>query len=391
MAQGPTSPKATQFPEPHVLGPQEIALKEAAASSPSLNPQPSTSNVPLNQATVCDYQDHFQFAWDEYVARHPAGSIFHLTAWKRVIERVFKFEARYLLIEDNGNIRGVLPLFLVSNLLFGRSLISTPIAVYGGPCADDEQMSGLLRKAASEMAKGERVQYLELREQSPISEPGFQTKKLYVTFDLQMPTDASQLLAGFPRDTRYMIRKGQKSGLQAELDNQQLDTFYEIYSRSFSNLGTPVFSKRLFKIVVEEFGERCELTTVWHGKKALASVLSFRFRDGIFPYFGGSLVDGRPLAANNFMYYEVMKRALEAGVRRFDFGRSKLGSGSYAFKTQWNMRERPLPYQFFLVRRKSMPNYSPANPKFNLAISLWKVLPLPITKMLGPAMVRAFP
>ena len=102
-------------------------------------------------------------------------------------------------------------------------------------------------------------------------------------------------------------------------------------------------------------------------------------------------MEGRPVAANNYMYYEVMGRALEVGVRRFDFGRSKLGSGSYAFKTQWNMRERPLPYQFYLVKRKSMPNFSPANPKFKLAISMWKALPLPITKILGPVMVRAFP
>src|SRR5262249_20417165 len=109
------------------------------------------------------------------------------------------------------------------------------------------------------------------------------------------------------------------------------------------------------------------------------------------PYFGGSLLEGRSLAANNFMYYEVMRRAIEDGLKHFDFGRSKLGSGSYAFKTTWNMRERPLPYRFFLVRRKSLPNFSPANPKFKLAISLWRSLPFPVTKVVGPAIVRAFP
>jgi FemAB-related protein (PEP-CTERM system-associated) len=353
--------------------------------------QLSTLQTASGGAAVRSYQDRDQCAWDDYVYRHPAGSIFHLTAWKRVVEKTFKFEPRYLFIEQGGRIRGVLPLFMVSNLLLGRSLISTPIAVYGGVCADDEQTGILLRKAATEMAQRERVQYLELREQRPIPEPGFLTKKLYVTFDLELPPQVDRLLAGFPRDTRYMIRKGQKSGLESVVDSRQLDTFYDIYSRSFSNLGTPVFPKRLFKIVLEEFGDQCEVTTIWHGKKALASVLSFRFKDWILPYFGGSLVESRPLAANNFMYYEVMRRAVEAGVRYFDFGRSKLGSGSYSFKTQWNMRERPLPYQFFLVRRKSMPNHSPANPKFSLAISVWKKLPLPVTKILGPAMVRAFP
>jgi FemAB-related protein (PEP-CTERM system-associated) len=365
MPQGTTSPEFTTLAEPE--------------------------NPAARHATVRLYEDRFQAAWDEYVYRHPSATIFHLTAWKRVIARALKFEPRYLFIEEQGVIRGVLPLFMVSNILLGRSLISTPIAVYGGICADDENLSRQLRLAACEMAERERVQYLELREQSPVDASGFRTKELYVTFDLELPGSVDQLLSGFPRDTRYMIRKGQKNGLQSVIDNEQLDIFYEIYSRSFSHLGTPVFSKRLFRIVLDEFRDQCELTTVWGGEKALASVLSFRFREWVLPYFGGSLVESRPLAANNFMYYEVMRRALEAGVRYFDFGRSKLGSGSYAFKTQWNMRERPLPYQFFLVRRKSMPNFSPANPKFTLAISIWKALPLPITKILGPAMVRAFP
>src|SRR5215468_830 len=125
----------------------------------------SLSKATFGNATVRPYQDRYQGAWDEYVYHHPSGSIFHSIAWKRVIERVFRFEARYLFVEEHGNIRGVLPLFMVSNLLFGRSLISTPIAVYGGVCADDEPMSSQLRQAACQMAEQERVQYLELREQ----------------------------------------------------------------------------------------------------------------------------------------------------------------------------------------------------------------------------------
>jgi len=352
----------------------------------------ATANPILRTAsTICSYEPRYQAAWDEYVNRHMAGTPFHLTAWQRVIERAFRFKARHLFIEQDGAIRGVLPLFLISNILQGKTLISTPFAVYGGPCADNEQTANELRAAACRMAENEGVQYLELREQWSISHSGFQTKKLYVTFDLELPHSVDQLLRGFPRDTRYMIRKAQKNDLRAVVDPQHFETFYQIYSRSFHHLGTPIFSKRLFEIILEEFGEQCELTTVWQGTKALAAVLSFRYRDWILPYFGGSLVESRPLAANNFMYWEVMKRAVEKGVRYFDFGRSKLGSGSYEFKTQWNMRERPLPYQFFLVRRNSMPNFSPANPKFKLSIALWKAMPFELTQKIGPALVRLFP
>jgi FemAB-related protein (PEP-CTERM system-associated) len=392
MSRGATTPEPTSLTRSE---PGHCAQLESIKGFPqvrSLEERSWAAGEPFsNGITIRRYQDQFQHAWDEYVYRHPSGSLFHLTAWKRVIEKTFRFESRYLLMEERGTIRGVLPLFVVPNFLLGRSLISTPLAVYGGVCADDEQMSSRLRKAACQMAEREGVQYLELREQWPLAEPGFQTKELYVTFDQELPSNVDQLLRGFPRDTRYMIRKGQKNGLRAVVDPQQLDIFYEIYSRSFHQLGTPVFSKCLFRVVLEELGEQSELTTVWHGEKALAAVLTFRYRDWVLPYFGGSLVEGRRFAANNFMYYEVMRRALEGGARHFDFGRSKLGSGSYAFKTQWNMRERRLPYQFFLVRRKSMPNFSPANPKFRLAISLWKSLPFPLTKILGPVMVRAFP
>jgi FemAB-related protein (PEP-CTERM system-associated) len=351
----------------------------------------TASSGVLTGSSVCPYEDHFRAVWDDYVCQHPLATLFHLTAWKRVIEKTFGFKSRYLFVEEDGKVRGVLPLFLVSSVIQGLTLISTPFAVYGGPCADNEEIARLLRQAACRLAEEEAVQYLELRNRQSSSEPRFHTKELYVSFDLELPSDDEQLMKVFPRDTRYMIRKGQKNGLQAIRDNTQLELFYEIYCRSFHHLGTPVFPRRLFHNFLEEFGRQCELLTVWQGAKALASVLSFRFRDWILPYFGGSLLEGRPVAANNFMYWEVMKQAMAEGVRFFDFGRSKLGSGAYDFKTQWNMQERPLPYQFYLVKRNTMPNFSPANPKFKKAIEIWRAMPFALTKMIGPSVVKLFP
>jgi FemAB-related protein (PEP-CTERM system-associated) len=340
---------------------------------------------------VRGYDEGLRSAWDQFVYAQPTGTLFHLTAWKRSIERSFGFQARYLVAEDETGIRGVLPLFLVSNAVQGRTLISTPFAVYGGACAADEAAAVSLREAACELARHEKVQYLELRERSEYRDPAFHTKELYVTFDQELPESPERLMQGFPRDTRYMIRKAQKEGLRSTADPGDLKRFHDIYAFSVRNLGTPVFSLKFFRILLQEFSANAELTMIWKGDEALAGVLSFRFRDWILPYYGGSLPQGRKYAANNFMYWDVMARAMQNGLRYFDFGRSKLGTGAYAFKTQWNMREHPLPYQFFLVRRKDMPNFSPANPRFHAAISLWKRVPLPLTKMLGPSIVRLFP
>src|SRR5579864_846305 len=340
---------------------------------------------------VCPYDEARVADWDEFVARQPSATFFHLLGWRRAVEKEFGFEPHYLVARDAGRIVGVLPLFLVSNPIQGRSLISSPFAVYGGICADHEAAASCLREAACQMAREERVQYLELRERNAAVDPAFHTKELYVAFDQELPENPDRLIQGFPRDTRYMIRRAQKEGLRSTFDLQYLEKFYDIYAYSVRHLGTPVFSLRWIRTLVDEFKDAAELTMVWYGEHAIAGVLSFRFRDWILPYYGGSLPEGRRFAANNFMYFEVMKHARETGLRFFDFGRSKIGTGAYAFKSQWNMREHALPYQFLLVERKDMPNFSPANPRFQAAISLWKRVPLPITKMLGPALLRLFP
>jgi FemAB-related protein (PEP-CTERM system-associated) len=328
---------------------------------------------------------------DAYVLSHPEGTVFHLTAWKRAIEREFGFESRYLIAERSGSIEGVLPLFRISNWMQGTALISTPFADYGGICATGADAAAALRNAACRMAVDEGVGYLELRESRNEFEDGFLTKSLYVSFAQELDRDPEKVLRGFPKDTRYMIRKGQKNGLRAVTDNSQIDALYQIYSQSVRNLGTPVFSKRFFNTLMAEFGEAAEITVVWHEERALAAVLSFRFRDAVLPHYGGSLLEGRNFAANNFMYWDVLRRGCEKGLRTFDFGRSKRNTGSYFFKTQWNMSERPLPYQYYLVKRKTMPDFSPINPRFKLATNVWKRVPLQLTTALGPSLVRLFP
>jgi FemAB-related protein (PEP-CTERM system-associated) len=340
---------------------------------------------------IVEYRDEMSSVWDAHVLQHPQGTLFHLTVWQRIIARSFGYKPHYLAAMEGEEIRGVLPLFMVSNPLMGRTLISTPFAVYGGVCASDPEAHDALIAAACSLAEQQKVEYLELRLREPDPSTGFPTKDLYVSFDTAIEPDAERLVKALPRDTRYMIRKGQKAGLRATRGNHQVDIFYEIYAQSVRNLGTPVFAKKFFKVLLQELDEAAEISVIWKEQNAVASVLSFRFRDWILPYYGGSTLEGRSCAANNFMYWELLESARQRGIRNFDFGRSKVGTGSYTFKSDWNMQERPLPYQFHLVKRREMPNFSPANPRFKRVTELWKKIPFPVTKFIGPALVKLFP
>ena len=368
---------------PQTLEKQLGTTTPAAATSAETQP---------GSVQVKEYSEDCRVAWDNYVMQHPQGTLFHLTRWKRAMERAFGYQQRYLYAESNGQIAGVLPLMCVKNPVIGKVLVSTPFAVYGGVRASHEAARLALQEHACQMAKEENAEHLELRDKEELTySEEFHRKELYVNFERELPGDPEQLMKSFPRDTRYMVRKGQKAGLRSVIDDAQLPILHNIYAESVRNLGTPVFSLRYFKILTEEFSDMIENLVIWHGDKPVAACMSFRFRDWIVPYYGGASIAARQVAANNFMYWEVMRLAIERGTKNYDFGRSKLNTGAHFFKTQWAMTEKPLPYQFYLVKRKEMPNFSPTNSRFQFAIAMWKKIPLPLAKLVGPPIVKLFP
>jgi FemAB-related protein (PEP-CTERM system-associated) len=184
-----------------------------------------------------------------------------------------------------------------------------------------------------------------------------------------------------------MVRKGIHKQLQVQIDSR-IDRVYDIYSESLRNLGTPVFSRRYLRLLKETFGEQCEVLTITSAGQAVASVLSFYFRDEVLPYYGGGTAAARSVAANDFMYWQVMERARLRGAKLFDFGRSKRGTGSFDFKTHWGFEPQPLCYEYFLVKAREMPNLSPTNSSYARLIDLWQRLPLPLTRLIGPPIAR---
>jgi FemAB-related protein (PEP-CTERM system-associated) len=331
-------------------------------------------------------------AWNSYLLSQVDATPFHSTAWIRAVERAFGYESRNLYAERDGEICGVLPLFLVSNWIMGRCLISTPFADYGGTCAEDDATALALINRAKEIAAREEVDLLELRHRRSTLFPGFIHKSLYVNFSGPIDSDSKAGFAKLPRDTRYMIRKGEKAGLRFSSGvDGQLSSFYSLFAERWQRFGTPVFSRKWLEILIEEFGDSIDLKLIFHQNRAVAAVFSIYFGDTIFAHYAGAAEDANRLSANNLMYWELMKDAAAHGMRRFDFGRSKVGTGAYQFKCSWNMEPAILDYQIHLARRKTLPDFSPLNPKFQLAAKVWSRLPASAASWLGPKVVRWFP
>ena len=328
-----------------------------------------------------------ELVWDEFVHARAAGTFFHLAGWKRVIERAFGHRTYYMIAERGPVVTGILPLTHVKSLFFGSSLISNAFGVHGGPIAEDAESLRELETAAVRLMEAIPVPVLELRDFSATRADWPSRRDLYASFRRRLDPSVENNMKSVPRKQRAMIRKGIHNKLRSEIDDG-VERLHRVYAESVRNLGTPVFAKSYFRILREEFSTCSDVVTVTCDGLPVASVLNFYFRDEVLPFYGGGVHAARALAANDFMYWEVMRRACERGCRIFDFGRSKIGTGSYAFKCNWGFKPTPLVYQFCLSRGTSMPNLNPLNPKMARFIALWKRLPLAVANRLGPSIVR---
>ena len=356
-------------------------------------PVATQAGMPVPRATDLDIrelQPGEEGRWDQFVRASPTGTFFHLTGWKAVVEKVLGRQCFYLAAYRDGRISGVLPISWVRNRLFGDCLVSLPLAVYGGICADDRASYFSLLKAGSDLADRLGVKYLEMRNRTepfPTDLPG---RDLYVTFTQDLSPGPEKLLQGLPRDTRYAVRKALKAGLEWTEDLSPSE-FYEIYAKSVHRLGTPVFPRELFARLGGEFPKQVRLFGVRKGKTAIAGVLCFYFQDQVLPYYAGALAEYYKDSPNNFMYWSLIAQSCKEGLRRFDFGRSKRGTGSFDFKSAWSMEVTELPYRYHLARAKEVPHLSPVDKKFQLPVAAWKRLPFSWTKVIGPRLIRWVP
>jgi FemAB-related protein (PEP-CTERM system-associated) len=327
---------------------------------------------------------------DRFVKACRWGTFFHLSGWKRIVETVLKRRCFWLTARRENGVCGVFPISQVRNRLFGNCLVSLPLAVYGGVCAEDRDSYFSLLNAGRDLASDLGVKYLEMRNRAEPFETGLPGRDLYVTFTQNLSPGPEKLMQALPRDTRYAVRKSQKAGL-AWTEDLTDDEFYEIYAGSVHRLGTPVFPQELFLSLRREFPNECRLFGVRKGKTAIAGVLCFYFRDQVMPYYGGSIAESHKDSPNNFMYWSLIEQSCRDGYGSFDFGRSKKGTGSFHFKSAWSMQVTELPYRYQLVRAKEIPHLSPVDRKFQLPIALWKRLPLSWTKVIGPGIIRWIP
>jgi serine/alanine adding enzyme len=330
-------------------------------------------------------------AWDTYVFSRPEATNYHQFGWRDVVTRAFGHQPIYLAASDGSRLTGVLPLVEFRSWLFGTFAVSLPFVNYGGVVADHPEAARALLSRAEALRVERGWRHVELRHiQSRF--PELPCKRHKVAMQLALPGQSESLWDGLDRKVKNQVRKAEKSGCVAENGGAELlADFYQVFAENMRDLGTPVYARRFFEEVLRSFPSGARVFVIRHGSQPIAASLTVGWRDRLEVPWASSLRAHNDKAPNMLLYWAMLQWATAADYGTFDFGRSTPHEGTFLFKKQWGAEPVALAWEYLLRPSGSLPDHSPKNPKFQLAVSSWRKLPLAVANALGPVVVRNIP
>ena len=320
--------------------------------------------------------------WDSYVLQHPDGLAYHLYAWKNAVEQAYGYTGAYLLAEEKGMVRGVLPLVRFKIPFFNPSYISLPYCDAAGPLGDNAGICEQLLDSALALAQRDHGS-CHIR-QSTCSEDVVSEGIHKVRMILRLPNSSEQLLNGFKAKLRSQIRKPTRDGLYVKTGScDLLGDFYQVFGENMRDLGSPVHSKKWLEAIMRSFQNAALIAVVYTAEHipVAAGIILCHKRTVSIPW-ASSLREFNRLNPNMLLYWTFLSHAADHGYDFFDFGRSTPGEGTYRFKEQWGAK--PVGLNWFDLPRKSSEVSAGPSAVRRLVETIWQKLPLGIANTVGP-------
>lgn len=331
--------------------------------------------------------------WDNYVKGHSGGSLYHLSFFRTVVEKTYNHRSFYFLaIDENSNVRGVLPLFYINSIVFGKELVSLPFCDYGGILADTDEIYLMLFDKALELYNRFRCKSIELRQMQEYcclkerDSEKVSVRSSKVRMILRLPDTSEKLFSTFPAKLRSQIRKPQKDGCVSVNGGMELiEDFYEVFVHNMRDLGSPVHSKEIISNMLMGHGEKSRIFIVYHNKVPVACSFVGGFNDVLINPWASFKRTYQKMSPNMLLYWEMLNYAVINGYVYFDFGRSTPDEGTYKFKEQWGSQPQKLYWYKYGKNESALEADSGKKENF---VKLWRKIPLSITKILGPLVRR---
>jgi FemAB-related protein (PEP-CTERM system-associated) len=331
-----------------------------------------------------------QTIWDAYVEQHPSGLAYHRYAWRLAVESGYGFSGYYLLAEEGGAVRGLLPFIKLSRPGGSADLVSLPYCDVGGFLADSSMVETELLAAAVSLATELECDSLDIRNadnaDSHYCQPGQKVRMV-----LPLPNSSEELMAGLKSKLRSQVRKPIRDGLTVQLGGEELlDSFYSVFSENMRELGSPVHSRAWFFSILDAYADnvRVGLVSTPDGEPAAAGILLLN-GSGVSIPWASSLRRYNRMNPNMLLYWTFLAFATDNGYQKFDFGRSTVDETTYNFKKQWGAQPVSLHWVHYdrAGHIQEELNGQPSTMR-KAAEACWRRLPLPVCNWIGPHVRR---
>lgn len=354
--------------------------------------EPLPANLPsVGPLTIVEIGPDNALQWDAYVSSNPQAAPYHRYVWRQIIEDAFGHQSFYWVARDaDGKVRGILPIVRLRSFLFGDFGVSLPFFNYGGVLADNDGIAAQLLDHAAESAQQCGMRHLEVRATRPLNAWPARTDK--VSMLLPLPASADALDAQIGSKIRAQIKRAQQEAPEVAIGHLDLlDDFYRVFAENMRDLGTPVYAKKFFRLILEKCPDHAHLVVLRLNNKPVAAAFLLGDREMMEIPWASTLRSVNALNMNMLLYREVLGFSIEMGYRFFDFGRSTKDSGTYRFKKQWGAEPLQHYWHYWLADGGPLPELKPDSPKFRFLIACWQRLPVAISRLIGPHIVKYLP
>lgn len=329
--------------------------------------------------------------WDQYLLEHQQGNFYQSFDWKQVNENNFKHECIFLVAEQENKFVGVFPIVFIKSKIFGKIMTSMPFVNFGGPCSDSPEVEAAFVNELKKITKENNADYLEIRTLHSVSDQlPSSLHKVSMTLDLNADPDV--IWNAFKSKHRTNIRRTYKNNIHVKQGRHELlDDYYTLLSKSWKNLGTPIYKKLYFENILNTFPDSTKIFVAYIDEKPIATAFNGYYKGVVEGMWAGTLPEFRSLQPNYVLYWEMIKDSCETGYQYFHLGRSTSDTGAEVFKKKWNAYPKQLYWQYILNNQNDIPQLNTNNSKFKLAIKVWRKLPLSITTVIGPLIAKSIP
>ena len=328
-------------------------------------------------------------AWDAYVNDYPYAAPYCLFAWKESVEQAYGHRSSYLLAEEDGVIKGVLPLFVFHVPFCGNTLVSLPYCDVGDVLSDNDEIKKTLLAEALLLAKKLKVKAVDIRSgqenllEKVVSDWHVRVQTGKVRMLLPLPTSSAELWEGFKSKLRSQVRKAEKNGLSFSWGSEKdIDDFYRVFSKNMHDIGSPVHSKQWIREIVYRYGDIAKMGLVYYKDRPVGCGIMLCTRHTISIPWASTLREANFLSPNMMLYWNFLRFAADSGRKVFDFGRSTPNEGTFRFKKQWGAKPQQL-YWYRLSNVLSKEGNASGKKRERLA-QIWQKLPLAVVNFIGP-------